>query len=200
MKKNIKKIIIIIIIIGLIALAMITSLKEDKEDKDFINSIYVITENDSHDGVNYYEINNNGKIKEINNFNKDKQEKYIFNNCFISNIDIDSGKILNEYKEDTCKITDELNNTVTLDDTLKDIVNKTTNYVNQITNLTIYKVNNHYYPMISFKLSTHNSYKLYYYDTFNKKLKHIYTFNDKYVIGITEKDKLIFEEAQNDNS
>ena len=193
MKKNIKKIIIIIIVIGLIALAMISSLKEEKEDKDFINSIYVITENDSHDGVNYYEINNNGKIKEVSNFEEDKYEKYIFNDCFISHVDIDSGKILNEYKENTCIITDSNNNNINLDDNLKDIVNRTTNFVNQITNLTIYKVNEHFYPMISFKLSTHNSYKLYYYDIDNKKLKHIYTFNDKYVIGIKEKDKFIFE-------
>ncbi len=194
MKKNIGKILIVLLTIIIVIAYTISKYNNDEDNKlDYKNSIYIMTENDNHDGNDYYEINKDGKLRITDNFIPDKDEKYYFKDCFISNIDIDSGKILNTYKEDTCIITDSFDNKITLDDTLKDMINKTTRYVNQIMDITIYKVNNHYYETIHFRLSTHESYKFYYYDIDNKKLKHIYTFNDKYVTHIKEKDKLIFE-------
>ena len=191
MKKIIKIILIIIGIALAITFAIITSLKEKPKKENYTNSIYVIT--DSGHGYNYYQINNERKIRTVINFEPDINDKYYLKNCFISHIDVDSGKILNDYKEDTCTITDSSNNKVDLDDNIKDIINKTTNYYNQIGDVKIIKIDENYYVIINFIIDEYTPYKLYYYDKNKPKLRHIYTFDKESVVAIKENDKLIFE-------
>ena len=198
MKKIIKLILLILFVAGC-AIAYTIHKYNNNEDNslDYTNSIFVVTKHAEHGANDYYEVNSDGKMRITSNFNADKSEKYEFNECFQSYADEEVGKILNKYTPDTCKVTDGNYNELTLDSTLKDMVNTITyRLYNQIKEVTIYKSNDHYYASIKFSLQTHDSYKFYYYDTATKKLKHICTFNDKYVIGVKEKDKFIFEEAE----
>ena len=191
MKKAIKIILIIVVIALAITLAIITSLKEKPKKENYTNSIYVLT--DSGHGYNYYQINNEGKIRTVINFEPSPSDKYYLKNCFTSHVDVDSGKILNEYKADTCIVTDSNNNSINLDDTLKDIINKSTNYYNPINDVLIIKINENYYVTINFIIDQYTPYKLYYYDKNRLKLRHIYTFDKESVVAIKENDKFIFE-------
>ena len=139
------------------------------------------------------DINNEGKIRTVINFEPSPSDKYYLKNCFTSHVDVDSGKILNEYKADTCIVTDSNNNSINLDDTLKDIINKSTNYYNPINDVLIIKINENYYVTINFIIDQYTPYKLYYYDKNRLKLRHIYTFDKESVVAIKENDKFIFE-------
>ena len=199
--KKIKRIILILIFLAIVISYTYYKYKNDKNNNyDYTNSIYVITENVTDKATNYYEINDERRLRLTDFFNQDKKEVYIFKNCFISHIDTDVGKTLNDFKEDTCTVTDDMYNTITLDDTSKTILKTIANKLyNEITDVKIIKVNEHYYTTVNFAIRMHNPYKFYYYDLKNNKLNHIYTFQDEDVIGIKEKEKFIFDkEKKND--
>ncbi|MBR7041916.1 MAG: hypothetical protein IKI04_00275 [Bacilli bacterium] len=200
MPKGIWKVLFILLVIAIvIAYTYSKYTKEEKSnDYDYTNSIYVVTENALHDGNDYYEVNDERKYHRVSNFVPDKIEKYYFKECFTSNANIDVGKILNSFKEDTCKITDDKDNKVELNDTFRSIISVIVDKLyNPITDIIIYKDNNRYYTTVMFTLPTHDSYKFYYFDTDKKALKHIVTFNDKYVINIKEKETFIFDKGGN---
>ena len=196
-KKNKWKILLVIVVLAIVIAYTYSKYKNDESnDYDYTHSIYVMTKNANNDGNDYYEVNNERRYRRISNFMPDKIEKYTLHECFTSYADIDIGKIMDKYSEATCTITDDDGNTVEMNDTFRNIINVIVDKLyNKITDVIIYKVNDHYYTTVMFKLSTHDSYKLYYYS--DRKLEHIVTFNDKYVINIKEKEPFIFAKDGN---
>ena len=194
MKKIITKILIALITIAIVIAYTVSKYKNNEDNNaDYSKSIYIITDSKTLRGNDYYEVNDNRKVRVTDNFIPDESERYFLKDCFVSHADVDVGKILNDYKEDNCKVTNDEYMEDTLDETMKEMLNVIANKLyNQIKDVNIYKVNDHYYTSVEFILNTHTSYKFYYYDKDKKKLNHICTFNDKYVSGVKEKEPFIF--------
>lgn len=197
--KGIWKVLFVLVVIAIVIAYTYSKYKKDESNNyDYTNSIYVMTENALHDGNDFYEVNDERRYHRVSNFVPDEIEIYYLKECFISKSNIDVGKILNSFKEDTCKITDNKENPVDMNDTFRNIINVIVDKLyNPITDVIIYKDNDHYYTTVMFTLPTHDSYKFYYFDNVKKELKHIVTFNDKYVINIKEKETFIFDKGGN---
>ena len=195
-KKNIWKILLVLAVLAIVIAYTVYKYKNDKRNNyDYTHSIYLMTINADNTGNDYYEVNNERRYRIRDNFIPDETDRYYFKDCFISHSDIDVGKILNNFKEETCTITDKKDNPVELNDTYRNIINIIVDKLyNPIKDVIIYKVNDHYYTSVMFTLPTHDSYKFYYYDENDKEIKHIITFNDKYVLNIKEKEPFIFQE------
>lgn len=195
--KKISKILIVLFVLGIAIYYTYYKYNNTESNKaDYTYSIYVETKSAIGNGNNYYEINNKDKLRIASNFEHDKIDKYYLKNCFESYPDLTSGKILNRFINDKCKIIDNKNNEIKNEGILSDIISSTDRLYNQINDIDIIKDNNHYYVSINFSLNERNYYKFYYYDESTKKLMFIHTFDDEYVINIKEKEKFIFDKEE----
>ena len=197
MFKKIGKILLILIVIAIVVGYTNYKYTNDEANKyDYTHSIYIKTKSTNGNGINYYEINNDKRIRNVGNFEIDNHEKYLLTECYNSYVDYESGKILNKFNSETCKITDNKNKAISLDDQLNTINNLISNLSNSIQDITIYKIKERYYININFKINRRDVYKLYYYDTEADKLKLIYVFDNETVIGIKEKEPFIFDKEE----
>ncbi len=185
------KFLIIMIFIMLIVsfTVLVLSHKLPTFPADYTNSIYVITKN--HKELNkYYEISNKRNEREIDIFNSDDYQIITFDvkKCFDAYIPEGKNQFLNVFLEEGCMITDEFNEYIELPNgILKDIAKSIGNIKHPpIFRAKIYKIDNHYYPIVNYNTNLVDPYELFYYDEEEKKLISIYEFEGEDIVGIKE--------------
>lgn len=175
-----KKILLIIVIL-LIGISTINIYK-----KDFTNSIFIITKDNETQKIEYWEINDKKDIRKTNKFKTDKIKVLSLNNCYKYYFDQELNKGIDETSFDTCKIMDENNNTIKLDDEIKNILTSILNLKHSIiySETKIITLNNQYYVVVALNVNMWSPYRIYHYNKDNNYLGEIYTFDNKNVIGI----------------
>lgn len=178
---------IISFIIGLNAI--IGDYNYKKVSENFKNSksiLYIVTKNESSDKKSYFKINDKGEARKIKKFKYLENETlYIDFGCFDDYINHDINKGLNIFNEDKCKIIDKDRNIIEYDNTIKDILVKSSKLEHSILYGKILKYKDDYYVFLAFNVNIWSPCKIYKYE--NGKLKHIYTFDGEEVISIKEK-------------
>jgi len=159
-----------------------------KDLNDYTNSIFVITQDEHTEEINYYEVNYKLNSRKTKKFESDVEEIYYATNCFDSFVK--NGDIENKLTLDTCKIEDENNNEIELTDEFQKII-KNVYKVQQehsMFPIKILKIENNYYVVVPLNVNIWTPYDLYYYNQEKNVLKHIYTFSCEDVIGIKLKN------------
>ena len=149
---------------------------------NFTNSIFVITKDEETNKINYYEINSTGKCKKKEKFKPDKMQVFTVENCYKSYIN--GNKVLNRLTLDTCIIYDNKDQAIEITEEFRTIVEKVSDLEHSIYKNKILRINNEYYVVVEFNVNLWSPYSLYYYDKGDDKLKHLYTFNGKDIIGL----------------
>jgi len=158
-----------------------------KDFNDFTNSIFVITQDEHTDEINYYEINYKFNTREINEFDSEVEEIFNTRNCFDSFIK--DGDVVNQLTLDSCKIEDQEKNLIEITDDFKNIIENVlvVQPNHDVFEIKILKIKNNYYVVVPINVNMWTPYYFYYYNSNTKQLEHIYTFSCKDVIGIKTK-------------
>lgn len=159
-----------------------------KDFNDYTNSIFVITQDEHTDKINYYEVNYKFNTREIEKFDSEVEEIFNTKNCFDSFIK--DGDVVNQLTLDSCKIEDEEENLIELTDDFKNIIENilVVQPNHDVFEIKILKIKNDYYVVAPINVNMWTPYYFYYYNSNTKQLEHIYTFSCKDVIGIKTKN------------
>jgi hypothetical protein len=170
------------IILGIILFIVNLTLMNSCINLDFTNSLFVLTKDENTNIINYYEVNDKGKRRKVDEFEPDKMEEFKVNNCYKSYIS--NNKVLNKLTLDTCIIEDNTGKSIEITDEFKKIVEKVSDINHAILKNKILKLNNEYYAVVELNVNLWSPYGLYYYDRDNDELKHLYTFDGENIIGL----------------
>lgn len=170
------------IILGIILFIVNLTLMNSCINHHFTNSFFVLTKDENTNIINYYEVNDKGKRRKVDEFEPDKMEEFTVNNCYKSYIS--NNKVLNELTLDTCIIEDNTGNAIEITEEFKKIVEKVSNINHDIFKNKILKINNEYYVVVELNVNLWSPYRLYYYDRGKDELKHLYTFDGEDIIGL----------------
>lgn len=140
---------------------------------DYTNSIYLILEDKNTHEKEYIELNDRKDYQKTAKFNSDDFKLYEIRECSFS-----SSK--------KCYILNENNEKVENDKILSAIQDEVKKIDNAFT-MKIMKVNEQYFVIVNLNVNMWNPYKLYHFDKDDSKLKELYTFDNKDIIGITLK-------------
>ena len=162
-----------------------------REINDFTNSIYVITQDEHTDKINYYEVNYKANGRKTEKFDSEVEEIFNTRNCFDSFIK--DGNVVNQLTLDSCKIEDEEKNLIELTDDFKNIIENVlvVQPDHDVFEIKILKIKNNYYVVVPLNVNMWTPYCFYYYNSNTHQLEHIYTFSCKDVIGIKLKKEII---------
>ena len=140
---------------------------------DYTNSIYLILEDKNTHEKEYIELNDRKDYRKTAKFNSDDFELYQIGECSFS-----SSK--------KCYILNENNEKIENDKILSAIQDEVKKIDNAFT-MKIMKVNEEYFVIVNLNVNMWNPYKLYHFDKDDSKLKELYTFDNKDIIGISLK-------------
>ena len=142
---------------------------------DYTNSIYLILENQDTHEKEYIELNDRKDYRETAKFNSDDFELYQIRECSFSN-------------SKKCYILNEHDEKIENDKILSAIQDEVKKIDNAFT-MKIMKVNEEYFVVVNLNVNMWNPYMLYHFDNDDSKLKELYTFDNKDIIGISLKNK-----------
>lgn len=167
-----------LLIIGILLLFLIVRFVSKN---DFSNSIYVMTMNEDTKELEYYEINDKKKSRNIEEFNPSDSKIINVNDCFDFYINHDQ---TNTLTMDTCTLIDNNNEVIDISKELEAIIKKVSKIKHDILSAKIFDINNDYYIVVELNVNIWSPYRLYYFNKDKNKLKEIYTFDSKDIIGI----------------
>ena len=149
---------------------------------DFTNSIFVITEDEHTEQIEYYEVNYSGNKREVDKFKSEVDIIYNTSGCYTWDSD---EKYINQITWDTCEILDENQNRIEINEDFKNIlVDVQKNEESAIFEIKIFKIENNYYVVVPVNVNMWTPYDFYYYNLKEEKLEFIDTFSCKDIIGI----------------
>ena len=169
-----KKIIIIILILLILVIYIIRK-------NDFTNSIYVMTIDEDTNELEYYEINDKKSIRNVDEFKVNDSKIIQVKDCFDFYINHD---MTNTLTMDTCTLIDNNREVIEISGELETIIKKVSKIDHDILETKIFNIKNDYYIVVELNVNIWSPYRLYYFDEDKNKLKEIYTFDGKDIIGI----------------
>ena len=169
-----KKIIIIILILLILIIYIIRK-------NDFSNSIYVMTMDEDTKELEYYEINDKKNARNVEEFKLDNNKIIKVKDCFDFYINHD---LTNTLTLDSCTLLDNNGEALEISNELEIIVKEISKIDHDILDTKIFNIDNNYYIVVELNVNIWSPYRLYYFDEDKNKLKEIYTFDGKDIIGI----------------
>lgn len=169
-----KKIIIIILILLILVIYIIRK-------NDFSNNIYVMTMDEDTKELEYYEINDKMSARRIDEFKVSDGKIIQVKDCFDFYINHD---MTNTLTLDSCTLIDNNGEYLEISNELETIVKEISKIDHDILNTKIFTIENDYYVVIELNVNIWSPYRLYYFDKGKNKLREIYTFDNKDIIGI----------------
>ena len=161
--------------------------KNKQFEESFKNSksnIIIVTRNRSSKKISYFEMNDNGDIRETSKIEYEKIDTLHLEDCFESYVDHNKRKVLNKFKEESCKVYKSNPKNEYDEKIVKDILMLTSKLEHDIYLSKILIVNGNYYVNVLLNVNIWDPYKLYKYENGNLKL--LYTFDNEEVIYIEE--------------
>ena len=145
--------------------------------------LYIVTQDDYNDEINYYKLDWNGNLSDSNQFDYEENNTFYITGCFESYIDKNTNEVLNRLKEKSCKVYDKNDKEIKSNKKIDNIIQLVSKLKHDIVLADIIELDGEYFVIIGLNVNFWSPYTLYIYGDDNK-LHKLHTFDGEKILSL----------------